>query len=184
MRSALLTAAAAVILLPAAASAQQRPAAPAAQRSPAQQAQPLQVPQAQTMLVLINTTLIAFNQANLTNVYHVFHGLGSDRFRATNSPDALSKSFAAFRQRNIDLSAVILTAPQLSRQPAIEQGRLHLAGFYPTNPTRVIFDMYFEPSQGRWKLAQFSVSLAPAPAAAAPGAQQQQARPQQQPTGR
>jgi hypothetical protein len=162
------------------AQAQSRPA-----QTPQAQQQSLQVPSAEALLILIRTTLLAFDQANKTNIYHVLHGLGSDRFRAANSPERLAQVFAPFRANNIDLTPVAIMAPQLSRAPAIEQGRLHLVGFIPTQPLRVNFDMWFEPSQGRWKMAQMDVGLVQAPAQAQQQSPQQPSQPQsRQPQGR
>jgi hypothetical protein len=172
---------AAALLVPALALAQTQPrpapAAPAARAAPkASQQRGPQVPPPQALLILIRSTMLAFDQANKTNVYHVFYGLGSDSFRSTNTPDKLAVSFAPFRTNNIDLSPVAIVTPQLARQPAIEQGRLHLVGFFPTDPVRINFDMLFEPSQNRWKMARMDVGLV--------RAQQQQGQQGQQPQQR
>ncbi len=126
--------------------------------------QGLQVPAAATLVILIKSTLVAFSQANRTNIYHVFHGLGSDAFRAGHTPDGLAQQFAAFRNAKVDLYPVIVLNPQLIQQPAIQQNRLHLVGFFPTSPVRINFDMWFEPSEGQWKMAQLGLNLSQAPA--------------------
>lgn len=145
---------------------QQRPPVTTPPRQAGPQA--LHIPSAQALIILIKSSLIALNQANQTGVYHVFYGLGSDSFRTAQTPDRLAQSFAGFRTNNIDLSPIIYLNPQLARQPVIEQNKLRLVGFFPTSPTRVNFDLVFEPSQGRWKMAQVNVGLARAPAQAAP----------------
>lgn len=155
-----------------------QPAARPQQRGPQPQQQALPVPSAQTLLILIKSSLIALNQANQTGVYHVLYGIGSDRLRATQTPDRMAQSFAAFRASNIDLNPIIYLNPQLVRQPVVVQNRLQLAGSFPTSPMQVNFDMTFEPSQGRWKLSQINVNLARAqgqpgaPSAAQPPRQQ------------
>jgi hypothetical protein len=181
MRKLILAGIAAAALLPATGQAQNRPAparpaAPAAQpaRPAAQQQSP--IPQAAGLIVLIKGSLVALDQANRTGNYAVLYALGSDSLRASTNPQNLAQSFAAFRQRNVDLSSVIYLDPQLSRPAAIEGGRLHLVGSFPTQPMRITFDMWFEPSQGRWKFVQLNAGLAPAQAQ-----QQQPQRPQQPP---
>lgn len=171
------------LLLPALAAAQgvparsvptpARPAQPAPQRTQATPPAPQGsiVPQPAGQLVLIKSSLIALNQANQTGNYTVLYALGSDTLRASTNPQALAQSFAGFRQRNVDLSPVVFLNPQLTRPAAVEGGRLHLVGFFPTQPLRVTFDLWFEPSQGHWKYVQLNASLVPI-------AQQQQ--PQQQ----
>lgn len=158
-----------------------RPAVPA--QRPAQVQAP-QVPPAAAMLVLVRSTMLALDQANKTNVYHVFYGLGSDAFRASTTPDKLAAGFAPFRTRNVDMSPVAILAPQLSRPPAIEGNKLHLVGFFPSSPLRIVFDIYFEPSQGRWKMARADVSLTQAPPQPAQQQGQRPPQPKPKPTGR
>lgn len=175
-------AAAAALILPTAAAAQNRPAArPAAPApTPARPTAPQQspIPQPAGLIILIKSSLIALNQANLTGNYQVLYALGSDTLRRTTNPQSLAQSFAAFRQRGVDLNPIIYLNPQLTRVAAIEQGRLHLVGLFPTQPLRITFDLWFEPSQGQWKFVQLNTNLVPVAQAAAPGQPQQQ-RPQQ-----
>ncbi|MFT4025274.1 MAG: hypothetical protein QM676_00510 [Novosphingobium sp.] len=201
MRKFVLTGLAVAALLPAAAQAQNRPApastpAPAAAPArpaaapapaPAQaqvQAQARQqqsaIPQAAGLIVLIKSSLIALNQANQTGNYQVLYALGSDGLRSSTNPQNLAQSFAAFRERRIDLSPVLVLAPRLTRAAAIEGGRLHLVGSFPTTPLQINFDFWFEPSQGQWKFVQLNTSLTPVPAQGQPQPQQQH-QPQQQP---
>jgi hypothetical protein len=183
--------AATALLLPAAAPAQNRPApaptarpAAPAQARPAQQAQPARpgvpqqspIPQAAGLIILIKSSLIALNQANQTGNYQVLYALGSDGLRASTNPQNLAQSFAAFRARRIDLNPVIFLNPQLTKAAAIEGGRLHLVGTFPTTPLQINFDFWFEPSQGQWKFVQLNTNLTPAAQQA-----QQPARPQPQP---
>jgi hypothetical protein len=174
--------AAAALMLPAAASAQirpaPRPAAPAVAPRPAPAPQQSQIPAAAGLIVLIKSSMIALNQANLTGNYQVLYALGSDTLRQTTNPQNLALSFAPFRQRGVDLSPVIYLNPQLARTPTIEQGRLHIVGSFPTSPLQITFDFWFEPSQGQWKFVQLNTNLVPV--AQAPAAQGQQQRPQPQ----
>lgn len=183
MRKFILAGMATAALLPAFASAQNRPAParqPAAPVRPAQPATPArpaapqqsQIPQAAGLIVLIKGSLIALNQANQTGNYTVLHALGSDGLRASTNPQNLAQSFAGFRQRNVDLSPAIFLDPQLTRPAAIEGGRLHLVGAFPTQPFRITFDFWFEPSQGQWKFVQLNAGLVPVQA------QQQPPQPQ------
>jgi hypothetical protein len=158
---------------------QARPAQPAPQPPRAAAPQQVQVPPVATLIVLIKSSLIALDQANKTGNYAVLHALGSDTMRRTASPQTLAQSFAGFRQNRIDLNPVIVVNPQLARNPAIEQGRLHIVGFFPTQPLRINFDFWFEPSQGQWKAVQLNASLAPAPAQSQQAPQQRPQQPQQ-----
>ncbi len=141
------------------------------------QQQQLQIPSGEAMLIMIRSSLSALSQANLTNNYSVLNSLGSDNFRAANSPVKLSETFAAFRANNIDLAPVLLINPQLSNPPQIVDGRLRLLGAFPSQPMQVNFDLTYEPSQQGWKLYGLAVNLSRTPAAPA-------ALPQKQPATR
>lgn len=123
--------------------------------------------------LLIRTTIIAINQANMTGNYTVFRDLTSPVFQSQNSPARLAEIFSTLRKRNLDLSPVIFFPAKFQRPPAIENGMLHATGYFPTKPEQVNFDLAYQNVNGRWLLLGVSVSTAPNPApsagAAAPG---------------
>ncbi|MGL5838936.1 MAG: hypothetical protein ACRCY3_10595 [Sphingorhabdus sp.] len=140
---------------------QQRKSQPAANLTQPQQAQ-LAMPSADTMLIMIRSSLLALSQANQTNNYAVLNALGSESFRTGNSPQRLAESFAAFRINNVDLAPVALIDPQLSAQPTMIAGRLRLVGFFPSQPMRVGFDLTYDPTPAGWKIQAIAVNLSPA----------------------
>ena len=160
---------AAVMLWPQA-QAQAQAQAPKQQPAPKQPAAPKQQqpqPQAPTpaqidrngVLILIRSTLLALDQANKTGNYTVLRDLGSPDFQA-NSAARLAEIFAQERRDNIDLSGVAVIDPQLTLLPQIEaNGMMHMAGFFPSVPTQVNFEMAFAPVGGRWRLFALSVSF-------------------------
>jgi hypothetical protein len=140
------------------------------------------------VLILIRETLIALDQANKTGNYTVLRDLGSPDFQA-NSAARLAEIFAQHRKDNIDLSGVAVIDPQLTLLPQIEgNGLMHMAGFFPSVPTQVNFELAYAPVGGRWRLFALSVSFGqaaptapePPPAAAPPGAQHEGKTPQTQ----
>ena len=140
--------------------ARPRPAAqPAAPAQPAPAAGQAQLPPAEAMIILIRSTVVALNHANLANNYTVLNALGSPGFRQANSPQQLSNAFSAFRSNHIDMNPVVFLTPQLTVQPTIQEGRMHLQGFFPSQPMRVNFDLQFEPDQGLWKVQSLTVNL-------------------------
>jgi hypothetical protein len=133
------------------------------------QPQQIQMPPPEAMIIMIRSSLVALSQANVTNNYGVLNALGSDSFRKANSPQKLGEIFTSFRTNKIDLSPVVYVTPQLNQQPRVENGKLRMIGFFPTQPMRVDYDLTFEPSGGVWKLFGISVNLnASQPAAAQP----------------
>jgi len=158
------------------------------QPAPKQQPQPQAPKPAQIdrngVLILIRETLLALDQANKTGNYTVLRDLGSPDFQA-NSAARLAEIFAQQRHDNIDLSGVAVIDPQLTLLPQIEaNGMMHMAGFFPSVPTQVNFELAYAPVGGRWRLFGLSVTFGqaaptapePPPAAASPQGKAPQAQ--------
>jgi hypothetical protein len=134
---------------------------------------------AETITILLRTTLVALHQANLSGNYTVLRDISAPGFQAKNSAADLSMIFASLRQQGIDLSTVVLLDPHFSQPPSIDdQNMLRLTGALPTKPAPVAYDLLFQPVNGLWRV--FGISLRPLPAgetpvaaAPAPAAKQQ-----------
>jgi hypothetical protein len=140
------------------------------------------------VLVLVRSALLALDQANKTGNYTVLRDLGAPGFQV-NTAARLSEIFAKQRNDNIDLSGVAVIDPQLNLLPQIEaSGMMRMAGFFPSVPSQVNFELAFAPVNGQWRLFGLGVTIgqmtptppesaAPAPAppaaAAAPITQKQ-----------
>ncbi len=120
------------------------------------------------VLILIRTTLLALDQANKTGNYTALRDLGAPSFH-TNTAARLAEIFAAQRKDNIDLSGTAVLDPQLTLLPQIEaNGMMHMAGFFPSVPTQVNFEMAFAPVERQWRLFGLSVSFGHASPVAPP----------------
>jgi hypothetical protein len=121
------------------------------------------------VLILIRSALLALDQANKTGNYTVLRDLGAPDFQA-NSAAQLAEIFAQQRKDNVDLSGVAVIDPQLTLLPQIEgSGLMRMAGFFPSVPTQVNFELLYAPVGGRWRLFGLSVSFdQAAPAAPQP----------------
>jgi hypothetical protein len=85
------------------------------------------------------------------------------------------------RRDNVDLSGVAVIDPQLTLLPQIEaNGMMHMAGFFPSVPTQVNFELAYAPVNGRWRLFGLSVSFGQAAPAAPQPPAPQAAQPQAQ----
>lgn len=119
------------------------------------------VPQPETLLVLIRTSLVALNQAVHTGNFTVLRDLAAPAFRSANSPAQLGVIFAALRNRNIDLSPAVAVTPKLTEPPQITQEHLlRLVGHFPTKPSQIRFQLLFQPVHGRWRLYGMAVDAA------------------------
>ena len=145
-------------------SAQQAPAVPGVQPPPAQA--PI-VPPPEVLVILIRTTMVAVHQANRTGNYTVLRDLGAPGFQAANNAAQLGAIFAGLRNQNIDLAPTAIVPPQLVGAPAINNDKLQFAGYFPTQPLQINFEMQFQPVNGHWRLFGISVNAVPTAAAAA-----------------
>jgi hypothetical protein len=113
-------------------------------------------------MVLIRSTLLAANHANLTGNYSVLRDLGTPNFQETNSAARLAEIFQKLRSMKIDLGPIAVLDAKLVRQPSIDaNGRLRLTGYFPSRPERVNFDLSLEMIEGRWRLHGIALNTTP-----------------------
>lgn len=130
------------------------------------------------VLMLIRSSLLALDQANKTGNYTVLRDLGSPGFQAGNTAARLSEIFAQQRNDKLDLSGVAVIDPQLTVLPEIEaNGMMRMAGFFPSMPSQVNFELIFAPVDSQWRLFGIGVNLGQA-APVAPTQPQAAAKPQ------
>ncbi len=125
------------------------------QAQPQQPAMPVSTEQA---LYLIRSTLLTLNDANRSGNYTVLRDLAAPDFQVRNTAADLSQIFSDLRRRNFDLYGAALLAPQLTAVPALDQrGFLHLAGYFPTRPQQINFDLLFANVGNQWRLFGIAV---------------------------
>src|SRR5262249_27522680 len=101
--------------------------------------------------------------ANLTGDYRVFHARLSEPFRKQYPPDRLKVTFKEFNEKSVDIDIVTALTPTYDQRPYVDtEGRLVLRGFFPTEPSRVSFEMAFISGEGEWKLIRINVKVEPA----------------------
>ncbi len=87
------------------------------------------VPNEQLQEILIKTSLLTFNDANLTGTYAVLHAKLAKPFRDQFSPDKLKQAFKAFADKKIDLGVIVLKPPVATAASKIDsRGVLVLRG--------------------------------------------------------
>jgi hypothetical protein len=134
------------------------------------------------VLVLVRSALLALDQANKTGNYTVLRDLGAPGFQV-NTAARLAEIFAKQRNDNVDLSGVAVIDPQLSLLPQIEtNGMMRMAGFFPSVPSQVNFELVFAPVNGQWRLFGLSVNTGQS-APAAPAAPEPTPPPAAHPAG-
>ena len=113
--------------------------------------------------ILIKTTLLTFNDANLTGNYTVLHDKLAKLFRDKITPDGLKAAFKSIADQKADLGLISAMPPVASSEAKINaaRGSLELRGYFATKPSRVTHELDFLPSEGQWKPALIDVRIRP-----------------------
>ena len=107
---------------------------------------------------LIYTSLLTLNNANLTGNYTVLLDSAAPSFRAVNTSHRLTRIFAGFRKNAVDMGAIVLQNPVLTKDTQIDRnGVLHIEGFFPSMPLHINFKLSFQKISGAWRLYGISV---------------------------
>ena len=118
------------------------------------------------VIILVRGALLALDQANKTGNYTVLRDLGAPGFQV-NTAARLAEIFAEHRKQNYDLAGIAVLDPQLTLLPQIERdGKMRMAGFFPSVPLQVRFELLFAPVDREWRLYGISVNFEPSRPAA------------------
>ncbi len=121
-----------------------------------------EVPTDRALEALVKGSLLTLNDANVTGNYSVLHAKLSRPFREQFSIEKFRAAFKQFRVENTDYDIIAAMQPTYDPKPVIdEEGKLVVKGSFPTEPSRVRFDLEFIPSEGEWKLIVIQVKMVP-----------------------
>jgi hypothetical protein len=117
------------------------------------------VPSDDEQEVLIKTTLMTFNDANLTGNYTVLYDKASKPFRAQLTVQKLVDSFKAFREKKVNLASIVSADMDAGNKATINNdGVLNLKGKFKDDEKRIRFDLNFVHEDGDWKLLGIDVN--------------------------
>ena len=112
--------------------------------------------------ILIKTSLLSLNDANLTGNYTVLHAKLAKPFRDQFSPDRLKKVFKTFADQKADWGLIAAKAPVATSPSVIDKrGALVVRGYFDTAPSRLTYELDFIPSEGEWKPIMLNVRVKP-----------------------
>jgi len=118
------------------------------------------VPSERALEALVKTTLLTFNDANVTGNYEVSHAKLSKPFREQFSVERLARRFQEFSKKHVDFDIVAALKPAYDPAPKVDgDGKLLVKGSFPTEPLQVYFNLEFIPSDGEWKLIGINVKV-------------------------
>ena len=102
--------------------------------------------------VLIRTTLMTFNDANMTANYSVLHAKASKEVQAQLSIEKLFDTFKPFRTNQLFFEDIIYEDYDSYEDAKIDdEGALVLAGVFKTDSIRVKYRLRFVKNDAAWK---------------------------------
>lgn len=108
--------------------------------------------------VMVKTTLLSLNDANITGNYDVLFAKMAKPFRDKLTADALKQGFKSFAGRHIDVIAAMPIVA--SSKPEIgSRGELMLRGHFDTTPSRLTYQLDYFISEGEWKPVVIDVKV-------------------------
>jgi len=124
--------------------------------SPTVLAQP--IPTGGVEEVLVKTSLLTLNDANLTGNYDVLHAKMAKAFRDKFDAEILKQAFKSFSGHHIDVIAAKPIVP-ISEAKINGDGELMLRGYFDATPSRLSYELEFAVSEGEWKLITINVEV-------------------------
>jgi hypothetical protein len=118
------------------------------------------VPNERTLETLVKANLVSFNDAVVTGNFAVLHARLAKPLRDKYSPEELAKIFKQFAEQKAEFYVITSYKPTYDPPPAIDgEGKLQVKGLFPTEPSKVGFDLTFIPSDGGWRLIGINVTM-------------------------
>lgn len=113
--------------------------------------------------LLVRSALMTFNDANMTGNYSVLLAKASKQFQSSFSTDKLSEGFKTFRDQNLNLEKMFMTADLLESKPAEtdDDGVLHLVGSFKDDQTSLRYSLKFIQNNAVWKLLAIDIHYKP-----------------------
>ena len=108
--------------------------------------------------VLIRTTLMTFNDANMTGNYAVLAAKASKQFQAQLPVDKLAAAFESFRKNELFFEGVVSADYDSYEKASFDSdGALVLAGVFKTSDIQVKYRLRFVQDGKAWKILGINV---------------------------
>lgn len=105
-------------------------------------------------------SVLGLNQAVLDKDFQPFYKSISKTWQKQIKAQGLQDTFQVFIDNNIDMSEIKDQDPTLTKKPSLKMGGiLTFAGYYPTKPNKVYFDLQYIKEGGQWKLFAIEVNI-------------------------
>jgi len=108
--------------------------------------------------IMIRSTLMTFNDANMTNNYAVLYAKASKQFQAQITQEKMQSAFEAFRKNELFFEDVVTADYDSYEKATIDgEGALVLAGVFKTDDMQVKYRIRYVQNNKVWKLLGINV---------------------------
>jgi len=118
------------------------------------------VPSQETQDILVKSTVLSFNDANVTGIYDAFRAKASKALKDKYTVEKFAEAFKPFRDKGINLLGTVVMAVKYTEQPTVDENDvLSLNGYFETAPNKTYFSLRFVMSDEEWKLTNINIEL-------------------------
>ena len=107
-------------------------------------------------------SLLLFNAAIQTKSFENFYVKIAKLWQKEATPEQLLEIFQSFIDKEINIASIAKLAPTFEGTPTVnEDGLLVIKGSYPTQPSKVVFQLKYVYEDENWKLVGINVQVKP-----------------------
>jgi len=118
----------------------------------------IEIPSDDEQDVLVRTTLMTFNDANMTGNYAVLMAKASSQFQSQITAEKLASSFEGFRTNKLFFESIVTDDYDSQDKPQIDsEGALVLSGVFKNDDMQVKYRLRFVQNGKDWKLLGINV---------------------------
>lgn len=108
--------------------------------------------------VLVRTTLMTFNDANITGNYSVLLAKASKQFREQMTVEKLTAAFESFRSKKLFFEGIITDDYESQQKAKLDsEGALVLAGEFKNDDVQLKYKLRFAQDSDAWKVIGIDV---------------------------
>lgn len=109
---------------------------------------------------LVRSSMLDFDMAIRAGDLRLFWATTAPEFRGRFTAEQFQQAFRGFLDQRVNLAPVQELSPVFIREPGVrDDGLLDMAGYFPTEPSQVHFDLQYARHVQGWRLVGVNVGV-------------------------